>query len=69
MKRARIRSAVVASCVAAIAMFGAPAAHASHNCGLEEVPIVDTICDNYHSPKVVIQYVVYCVATSETHCV
>jgi hypothetical protein len=40
-------------------------ARASHRCGLEGVShTVNAICDNYHSPKVLVQYVA-CIATGE----
>jgi hypothetical protein len=39
-----------------------PAA-ATHRCGLDRVShTVNTICENYHSPKVLVQYVA-CIAT------
>jgi hypothetical protein len=34
---------------------GATPANASHRCGLED-PTLNTICENYHSPKPLIGY-------------
>ena len=52
---------IVAMAVAALSIMPglvAPA-HASHNCGLEDVDhTVDTICDNYHNPKPLLEYII-----------
>ena len=56
----RIRVTVVATAVAVFAAlpgFAAPAS-ASHTCGLDGSPELNTICENYHSPKPLLQYLV-----------
>ncbi|MGH2757284.1 MAG: hypothetical protein ACRDI3_05795 [Actinomycetota bacterium] len=63
----RLRITVLAASIAVLGMFAAPA-QASHTCGLDDVPIAGPVCDGYHDPKLVVQYLVFCV-TSETHCV
>lgn len=65
-----IRRLVLAALASSIALIGpfVPPAHASHTCGLDEVPILGPVCDGYHDPKLVVQYLVFCV-TSETHCI
>ena len=55
----RIRLGIVAAAISLLALM-APPAHASHTCGLDGVPIVGPVCDGYHSPKLVVQYLVYC---------
>jgi hypothetical protein len=51
----------IALCLPAVSL----PARASHRCGLEDVShTVNTVCDNYHSPKVLVQYVA-CIATRQ----
>jgi hypothetical protein len=57
MRRARtfLASTALAACLI-VPGLASPAA-ASHNCNLEEVDhTVDTICDNYHNPKPLLEY-------------
>lgn len=55
----RIRITVVAAVVALfIGLVPAQPAQAAHTCGLEDVPIVGPVCDGYHDPKLVLQYLV-----------
>ena len=63
MKRLRLALAVA---VAALSIsFAMPSANATHKCGLEGVShTVNTICDNYHSPKVLVSYLV-CIAQGQ----
>ena len=65
MKR-RIRFSLALATVAALSMSAASIpASASHRCALEDVShTVNAICDNYHSPKVLIPYLV-CIATGD----
>jgi hypothetical protein len=62
----RIRLALALATAAALSMSAASIpASASHRCGLEDVShTVNAICDNYHSPKVLIQYVA-CIAVGD----
>ena len=63
MKKRGIRLLLALAAAAALSV---PAsAGAAHRCGLEDVShTVNTICDNYHNPKNVVQYVV-CLATQD----
>lgn len=62
MKKARVL--FVAATVAVFGMLPALSspAQAAHTCGLEELPEVNTICENYHSPKPLLQYL-FCLAS------
>jgi ABC-type sugar transport system substrate-binding protein len=63
-KRSRFALALVAVAALCLPAVASPAA-ANHNCGLDGVSnTVNTICNNYHSPKVLLQYV-ECVATAQ----
>jgi hypothetical protein len=55
----KLRVSLVALFITVLGLVGAPA-QASHTCGLDGVPIVGPVCDGYHSPKLVIQYLVFC---------
>jgi len=62
VKKIRLALALTA---AALSISAALPASATHRCGLEGVShTVNTICDNYHSPKVLVQYVA-CIATGK----
>lgn len=57
-KRFRLALALAATAALAIPAAGG-SANAAHRCGLEDVShTLNTICDNYHNPKGLIQYVV-----------
>lgn len=57
-KRFRFVLALTAALAFSLPAAGGSAS-ASHNCGLQDVShTVDTICDNYHNPKAVVQYIV-----------
>lgn len=56
-KRMRLVLALAAATALSLPAASIPAS-ASHRCGLEDVShTVNTICDNYHSPKNLIQYI------------
>lgn len=56
-KRIRLVLALAAAAALTIPAAGSTA-NASHYCGLEDVShTLNTICNNYHDPKLVIQYV------------
>jgi hypothetical protein len=63
-KKARLALSLAAALAISLPMVSSPA-DASHRCGLEGVShTVNTICENYHSPKLLIPYVV-CIATGK----
>ena len=62
MKKIRLALAFAAALTISASFLPADAAH---RCGLEDVShTVNAICDNYHSPKVVVQYVA-CIAVGD----
>jgi len=64
MRKRRLALALVATAALCLPAAALPA-HASHRCGLEGVShTVNVICDNYHSPKNVVSYVV-CIAKGQ----
>ena len=67
MKRFRVRLAVVAAITGLLAMFAPAPARASHTCALDPA-LVDSVCENYHSPKNLISLVVYCVVYAQNFC-
>ena len=63
----RIRLVVLVGAV--VSLFSLPGSgaqiEASHRCGLQDIShTVNTICDNYHNPKVLIPYIL-CIATGD----
>lgn len=68
MKKFRIRLAVVAAITGMLAMFAPAPARAAHTCGLDGTGIVDSVCENYHNPKTLIQIVVFCVVYAQNFC-
>jgi hypothetical protein len=63
-KRSRFALALVAVAALCLPAAGSTAS-ANHYCGLDGVSTtVNTICNNYHSPKVLLQYL-QCVATNQ----
>jgi hypothetical protein len=63
-KRSRFALALIVAAALCLPAAALPA-EANHRCGLEGVShTVNTICDNYHSPKVLVQYVA-CIAKGQ----
>jgi hypothetical protein len=63
----RIRTIIMLGAVAAFSVVPAATtpANASHRCGLEDISgTVNTICENYHTPKAELAYLV-CIAKGE----
>jgi hypothetical protein len=57
----KVKMLIVAMAVAVLSIMPGVAspAHASHNCALEDVDhTVDTICDHYHDPKPLLEYLI-----------
>jgi hypothetical protein len=68
-RRLKVRMAVVASSVAVLAAIAPQPAMANHSCALDEWPLLDNLCEGYHeSPKLIIQYIAYCLLTDPNHC-
>ena len=64
MRKRRLALALIAAAAISLPAASLPA-DATHRCGLEGVShTVNTICDNYHSPKVLVQYAA-CIATGK----
>lgn len=58
----RARKLLVAAAVCAFTTLSPAPAMAAHSCELDDTRELDTICENYHSPKPLLQYL-YCLVS------